>query len=227
MKKLNWNRVYVVLAAVASAMLAACVVLTGEASGRVRASLRSGEEWSERQDRVERLSGLAAEVNDSARAVLWSSRPETERVRMRAGLEAFNAAYAEAVGELRLAPPSVQSNAVLGELNGIDSAMTELVSRAELVFARPSDSAIEEPELHLVMGALSSGFSNLGAQIRVIQDQHVGTRQTAADDRRLAEQGLSAAAAFLILGALFYGGRRKIAFLTSPGCSIALRKASV
>lgn len=207
MRKPNWNHVYVVLAAVAAALLAPGVLLTREASGRVRASLRSGEVWSERQDRVERLSGLAAEVNDSARAVLWSSRPETERARMKAGLEAFNAAYVEAVCELRLAPPSAQTNAVLEELNDIDSAMTELVSRAELVFARPSDSGIEEPELHLVLGALSSEFSTLGEQIRVIQDQLVGTRQTAADQRRLAMQVLSSAAVFLILGVVFYGSR--------------------
>jgi hypothetical protein len=208
MSRLNWNRVYVVLAVVATATLAACVLMTRQASDRIQASLRCGEEWSERLDRYERLGAMAAAVNDRARSALWSSHPETERARMKAALESFNLAYADAVGELRLATPSAATNAVLGGLHDIDGAMTEVVSRAETDIVRPAESGIEEPELSLVLGALAAEFSTLNARVQTIQDQQVASQLTVADARRLAEQILAGAVGFLVLGVCFYGGRR-------------------
>jgi hypothetical protein len=207
--KPNWGRVYGALAVVATALLAAGGLLSGEASGRIRASLQSGEEWSARLDRYERLGVLAGAVSEQVRRVVWSSDPDAERPRLKAALEAFEVAHADAVGELRLAPPTAATNALLLELHEIDGAVTEVAAQAETVFSKKlAESGVEEPELAVVLDALSSGFASVGTQVRAMQERDFSAGRTAADSRRLAEQVLAFAALFLILGALCYGSRR-------------------
>lgn len=195
------HRIIAALAGAALAILGACLLVIGEASRRFHASTRSGEEWSARLDRYGRLGALAGTVRDRARAVLESRSPEQERSRMGASVADFNLAWADAIGELRLATPSLETNSVLWTLHDLDGAMTEVVGQAETGI--PAGVAEGGP----AGGALVGECSAVTARVRAILDRHATVRQTHADSRRLAERVLAGAAAFLMAVMLFYGGR--------------------
>ncbi|QIR39954.1 hypothetical protein HCG51_26775 [Tolypothrix sp. PCC 7910] len=206
----KWQYVYYALAAFDLLTISSSLYLNHKIMDIYTQSIEVNHEWATRLETYSELGQLLAEVNAPGNDVFDSHDVSLESRKLESAEDIFQRKFNLVRQELQTQVEPAQSTHLLKDLDAVQTATTEMVAEAKLIFSyfrqnQPEMAgkrmATMDRKYHQVNQALATFRGNVSQ----IQQQLLQQQQIAASVFRHYEVAIAAAMLFIVGGITLYG----------------------
>ncbi|HEY9618102.1 MAG TPA: hypothetical protein V6C64_14750, partial [Microcoleaceae cyanobacterium] len=208
--KPKWHYIYYVLAAFDVLTISASLYLSHQITNIHTQSVATNRDWAIRLHHYSELGQLAADVNAPGNDVFDSQNVAVESKRLNTALSHFNQQVAILRQELEAHVDNAQAKPILQDLENLESAMTAMVSEANLIFTyfhqqQPEAAGRRMATMDRKYYQVNQKLANLRQNVATIQQQVFDQQQQETGTLKQYEYGIAAAILAIVASVALYG----------------------
>jgi signal transduction histidine kinase len=206
----RWHLLYFVLAAFDLLTISTSLYLNHQIMNLYNDSVRVNQEWAGRLASYSQLREQAGAANAPGNNVFYSHDVAAETASLRRERQEFDRQLAAARADLTPHLPPATAAPLLTDLDAAQTAMQEMTTEAELIFAAFTRNQPDKAGEHMAAmdrkyEKLNTALGRLSQRVRGIQQAHFEQQMAEASRWKKYEYLIAAFIAVMVVGVTLYG----------------------